>query len=167
MAAATPKLDTSAIEAAAAAALPTSFLPQFRAAMDEALPRLDVSTIQGALDAAVGDIDWESLRQALEADEAEADTPTGGRSTTEALYASVAVLLACLILAHVVAALAQPLGDAVEDTVGTAAMTLDLFAEMVKRVPGLEGVLILLGLRGAPRRRGGDAPEDQPPDLTS
>lgn len=167
MAAATRQLDTSAIEAAAAAALPTSFVSQFRVAMAEALARLDVSGLQAALDAAIGDIDWESLSQALEADEAEGDVQTPGRSTMETLYASVAVLLACLMLAHVVAGLAQPLGDAVEDTVGTAAMTLDLFLEMVKRVPGLEGVLILLGLRRAARRRGGKAPGDHPPDQAS
>ena len=56
---------------------------------------------------------------------------------------------------------------AVDDTAGTAAMSLDMSAEMVKRVPGLERVLIVLGLRGALRRRGGDAQEEQPPDLTS
>lgn len=162
VAAATPKLDTSAIEAAAAAALPTSFLSQFRAAMDDALPRLDTSAIQAALDAAISDIDWESLRQTLEAEEAEGDDRISGRSTTETLYATVAVLLAYLVLAYAVIGLAQPLSDAAEDTAKTTAMAARVLVEMAKRVTELDDAIYLYGLaqalgnsRKAARRRSG------------
>ena len=172
VAAAMPKLDTSAIQAAMNATMPKLDTSVIQAAMNATIPKLDTSVIQAAvadisrvqdaMNAAIREIDWMSIQEAIAATELEVpEGSAAGAPGPEALHAAVAVIMACLVLAFLLSELALPTSRAARDTAQTAALALDVFVEMVRRVPGLEGALILIGLmpRTRPSRRQDDSAE--------